>query len=88
MVYAQSRICPEEWDTQTPLGFSDTSGSSNPGQTTRLYDNHQQKRELEDRGLCWPQSEIDRKRKKDEYLYHARKLKKNCGTWKWRLYHL
>ena len=29
MVYAQSGICPGEWDTQTPREFWDTNGSSN-----------------------------------------------------------
>ena len=29
MVYIQPRICPEEWDTLTPLGFWDTNGSTN-----------------------------------------------------------
>ena len=29
MVYAQPRICPGEWDAQTPLGFWDTNGSPN-----------------------------------------------------------
>ena len=36
MVYAQPRICPGEWYTQTPLGLGDTNGSPNLGQMTRL----------------------------------------------------
>ena len=38
-VYAQPRICPGVWDTQTPLEFWDTNGSTNIGQTTRPYNN-------------------------------------------------
>ena len=34
MVYAQPRICPGEWHAQTPLGFWDSNGSLNIGQTT------------------------------------------------------
>ena len=45
-VYAQPRICPGEWDTQTPLGFWNTNEWSNLGQTTRPYNNQQKKREL------------------------------------------
>ncbi len=45
MVYAQPRICPREWDTQTPLGFWDTNELPNLGQTTRSH-NNQWKREL------------------------------------------
>ena len=37
MVHTQPRICPEEWDAQTPLGFWETNESSNLGQTTRPY---------------------------------------------------
>ena len=43
MVYAQPSICPGEWDAQTPLGFWDTNGSPNLGQTTRPYNNERQK---------------------------------------------
>ena len=43
MVYAQPKICPSEWDEQTRLGYRDTNGSPNLGQTTRSYNNQQQK---------------------------------------------
>ena len=33
MVYAQTWICPGEWDAQTSLGFGDTNRSSNLDQT-------------------------------------------------------
>ena len=44
MIYAQPRICPGEWDPQTPLGFWDPNGSPNLDQTTRPYYNQQKKR--------------------------------------------
>ena len=42
MVYAQPKICPAEWDAQTPLEFWDTDWSPYLGQTTRTYNNQQQ----------------------------------------------
>ena len=39
------RICSGKWDSQNSLGFWDTSGSSNSGQTTKPYNNQQKKRE-------------------------------------------
>ena len=39
MAYAQPNICPGEWDARTPLGFWDTNGSPNLGQTTRPCNN-------------------------------------------------
>ena len=51
MVYAQPRICPGEGDAQTPLGFRDTNGSPNLGQTTRSYNN--KKKEKEKKRTCW-----------------------------------
>ena len=44
MVYAQTRICPGEWDTQNSLGFSDTNRSLDLGQMTRPSDSQQKKR--------------------------------------------
>ncbi len=44
MVHAQPRICPGEWDAQIPLGFWDTNGSPNLGQTTKLYNDRQKKK--------------------------------------------
>ena len=38
MVYAQTRICPRNWDAQNSLGFWDTDRSPNPIQS-RLSDN-------------------------------------------------
>ena len=53
MVYAQSRICPWEWDAQTLLGFWDTNGSLNLSQTTGPYND--KKRELADLWTFLPQ---------------------------------
>ena len=58
MVYAQPKICPGEWNAQTPLGFWDTNGSLNPSQTTRPYNNQfkkkkkKKKENLQNGGLC------------------------------------
>ena len=47
MVYAQLRIRPIELDAENSLGFWDTNGSSNLGQTTRPLDNRQKKKKKE-----------------------------------------
>ena len=44
MVYSQPRICPGEWDSQTPMGFLETNGSTDLGQTTRPSDRQQKKK--------------------------------------------
>ena len=58
MVYAQTRIRPGKWDAQTLLGFWDTNGSPNLGQTTRPYHNKKEKKKKEDNlpdcGFCCP----------------------------------
>ena len=46
MVYAQPRICPREWDAQTPLRFLDTNALLNLGQTIRSYNNLQKKERI------------------------------------------
>ena len=43
MVCAQHRISPGKWDSKTLLGFWDTDGSSNIGQTIRPYTNKKRK---------------------------------------------
>ena len=53
MVYAQSRICPGEWETQTSLGIWDTNGSPNLAQTTKPSDSQQKKKNLPNSGLCY-----------------------------------
>ena len=44
MVYAQPRICPRKWYTQTPVGF--TNGSPNLRPKTRSYNNQQKKKRI------------------------------------------
>ena len=87
MVDAQPNICPEKWDSQTPLRFWYTNGSSNLGQTTRPHNNQQKMRIFRivrfavttDNRVKVKESE-----KKDKYIDAAGDWK-NCGTWKWRL---
>ena len=67
MVYETPRLFFVEWDAQTPLGFWDTSGSLNPGQTTKPTNNQKEKENLPNYGLCcpgWPLSKTERKQKK------------------------
>ena len=49
VVYAQPRICSGEWDTQTSLGFWDTSRSPNLSQMTRPTDNKKKKKKKKKR---------------------------------------
>ena len=83
MVYAQPSICPGEWDTQTPLGFWDTNGSTNLGQTTRPHNNQQQQqqkkktRKIVDFAMPADQRlKLKENEKRDKYLDFARELKK------------
>ena len=62
MVYAQSNTCPEEWDTQTPMGFWHINGSPNLSQTTRPYNNQQKRENSQNCILCcpgWPQNKTE-----------------------------
>ena len=45
MVNSLLRIRPKKYETQTSLGFWDTNGSPNLGQTTTLIDNQWNKKE-------------------------------------------
>ena len=42
-IHAQLRIYPGKWDAQSSLGFWDTNGSPNLGQTSRPCDSHKKK---------------------------------------------
>ena len=56
MVYAQPSICPGEWNALTPLGFRDTNGSLNLGQTYRPSYNQQHKKrtcQIGREGMSW-----------------------------------
>ena len=83
MVYAQPRICPGEWHTQTPLELWHTNGSLNLSQTTRPYKNQQQKRELfKIVDFAVPADhrvKLNESEKKDKYLDHSRDLNKLCN---------
>ena len=64
MIYEQPRICPREWDAQTPLEFWDTNGSTNLGQTIRFFNNQQKEKKKKKRELAelWTLlSKIERK---------------------------
>ena len=86
MVYAQSGICPGEWDTLTALGFWDTNGSPNLSQITRPSDSKKKKKKKKKR-TCRVvdfafqtdhRVKLKENEKKDKYLDLARKLKKLC----------
>ena len=87
MVYTQLRICSGKWDAQTLLGFWDTNGSPNLSQTTRPYDNQQQKKRtcriVAFTGPADRRVKLKEKEKKDKYLDFALELKKNCEAWNW-----
>ena len=79
MVYAQKRICPGEWDTQTPLGFWHTNRSPNLGQTTRPYNNQQKVRTCRIMDFAVPADhwvKLKECEKRDKNLNLARELKK------------
>ena len=80
MAYAQPRICPREWDAQTPLGFRDTNGSPNLGQTTRSYNKQQRKKRtcriVNFAVLANHRVKLKVCEKRDKYLDLARELKK------------
>ena len=78
MVYGQPRICPGEWDAQTPLGFWDSNGAPNPARRPDLaiINNKKTCRIVNsdipvDRRVKLKESE-----KKDKYLDLVREFKK------------
>ena len=85
MVYTKPRTCLRKWDAQTLLGFWNTNGSSNLGQTIRPNNSKKKKekkkkKNLQNCGLScpgWLQSQIERK-----------KVKRRISTWtllgKWK----
>ena len=81
MVCVQLRIRPRKRNVQNSLGFWDTNGSPNLGQTTILSDT-KQKNNLQNCGLCrsgWPLCESEG-RQKDKYLDLAKNWKKKKKT--------
>ena len=96
MVYAQLRIRPWKWDTQTPLGFWNTNGSSNFDQTTRPNNSKKKKRTCQIEDLAVPADhrvKLKENKKKDKYLDLVWELKKtveyecdddtNCNQCSW-----
>ena len=79
MVYPQPNICPRESHTQTPMGFWHTNRSSNLGQTTRPYNNQQQKKRtcriVDFTVPADHRVKLKKSEKKDKYLKLARELK-------------
>ena len=69
---------PGKWNAQTPLGFWDTNGSHNLGQTTRHYNNDEKKRErkLVELWTFNHRIKLKESEKKDKYLDLAWELKK------------
>ena len=93
MVYAQSRICLGICTIQnlSPLGFRDTNGSYNLGQTTRPYNNKKERicRIVDFAVPADYRVKLKEFEKKEKYRNLYRELKKkNCGTLKWQLYQL
>ena len=80
MVCARPRISLRKWDAQNSLGFCDTNGLSNLGQTTRHGDRHQKINRtwrIEDFAvLADPRIKLKENEKRDKYLNIARELKK------------
>ena len=75
MVHAQ----PRKWDEQNSLGFWDTNGSSNLGQTTKPSNSQKKKKgkkkeNLSNRELWRPGWPLKESEKRDKYLYLAREL--------------
>ena len=79
MVYTQPRICPKEWDPQTPLRFRDTNGSPSLGQTTRFYNINKKKRTRRIVNFAVPAEhrvKLKECEKRDKYLDLVRESKK------------
>ena len=79
VVYAQLRIRPGEWDTQTSLKSWDTNGSPNLGHTTKPCDSQQKNRTCRILGFTFPANhrvKFKKYEERDKYLDLARKLKK------------
>ena len=80
MIYAQPGIRSGKWDAQNFLGFWDTNGSSNLGQTTRPINSQQQQQkkcrilDFVAQADHWVKQKEDKK--KDKYLDLVGELKK------------
>ena len=72
MVYAQPRIYAGDWDAQALLGFWDTNGSPNLGQTTTPSNNQQDKENLPSVNFDIPTS----------HKVKSKENKRKLGNWK------
>ena len=83
MVYEQHRIRSRKCDAQNSLGFWDTNGSPNLGQTTRLSDCQRKKKKKKKRNyrivdvavLADLRVKLKESEKRDKYLNLARERK-------------
>ena len=75
--FSQPRISPGKWDAQTHLGFRDTNGSLNLGQTTRSCKNPPPQKKTELAELWTLLSRLTTEsEKKDKYLDLGKELEK------------
>ena len=79
-LYALPKICPREWDAQTPFGFWDTNRSPYLSQITRSC-NSQQKKKRTCRIVDFPvpadhKVKLKESKKKNKYVDAAKELKK------------
>ena len=78
---------PSEGDTKTSLGFWDTNGPPNLGQTTSQQQQKKTRRIIEFTVPTDHRVKLKGNEKSDKYLDLARKLKKSYRTWR-RCYQL
>ena len=80
MIYAEPRICPRKWETQTSQRFWDTNGSPNLGQSIRPSDSQQKKNKnswiVDFAILADCKMKLKESEKRDKYLDLSRELKK------------
>ena len=78
MLHAQPKISPGKWDTQTSLGFRDTNGSPNLGQTTGPCNNPQRRacRIVDFAVLAYHRVKLKKSKKKNKYIDLAMKMEK------------
>ena len=89
VLYAQSGILPREWDAHTSLGFWNTNGSPNHGQTNRLTDSQQKNRNCRIVVFNIPADhriKLKEGENRDRYLDLAIESRTSNRTWRWRWY--
>ena len=80
-------ICPGEWDIQIPLGFWLTIGSQNHEQMNSPYNSQQQqqKRNLQNCGLCCQQNKVEKSENKNKHLDLAKGFEKKTKKKLWTM---